>query len=425
MAVDENQVRKAIEELTQRIIDAFRTNPNTNEDKLKELFNNYKNIVNQTGLIDEEVENIIYKATHKSEDNRLYRRPELFREEMREFTEKELIPRLKRADKESEKRKKEQEKEQDTVVGERIVQIGPDVPKILSAAYDAGVAFFDRLKEKASEGKLYYYVWWLLDNENDYKTLISDPHAYPRNRGKLKVYYKEIGSKNVEEALKGEKSSEKVTGEFLGALGIVGRNIEFEDDVPRVELQPGQIIALGAARAKRWDWRTREYRGLTEDKLMRFDPERLIWKWNSLNSAGKEKFVGPVPKTKSKKTKKEPDSEKELTISLDKWAKKYNLEKNPDIGLKWHYKGDEVIMKKIKENFERIVEANKTDGRLIINNKDVTSYYNLAKDELETVIKAWSESNPELLNKLVTRPHAALFNGINAVLKAISEKKIS
>lgn len=171
-------------------------------------------------------------------------------------------------------------------IGKGIRSTGEGIGKV--AGKGAGLTHkavsetYDFLKRKF--GKLYYYVWWVFDSEKDYKEIASNDHAYPRNRGTFKPYYAEIGSKEIESMLAGEKSHGRVEGDFLGALGLTGRNVPFSDEVRQIELKEGQVIALGVARAKRYDWNTRDYRGITKGRLMKMDPERLLWKWTKWNS---------------------------------------------------------------------------------------------------------------------------------------------
>ncbi|MFH1174110.1 MAG: hypothetical protein V1725_03200 [archaeon] len=131
----------------------------------------------------------------------------------------------------------------------------------------------------------YYYVWWKFDSEQQFEEVAGNPHNYPRYIGDYKMNYEVLGNKNVEEALAGKKHEGKVYGNFL-ALGMVGRMEAIQRTVPYVELKPGEVIALGAARAKKWDWTRREVRGLTFSKLMSFNVTKLAWKWAKWSPTG-------------------------------------------------------------------------------------------------------------------------------------------
>ena len=414
MALDEKLVSDAIGKLKEALANSMkdRVSP-LNDEEIQKIFNDNAEFVDKAQISEEEADEIV-RITRK---NHPVFNKEKFKEKMEKF-EKKHLERLYTLDKMNEEKKKEQEEE---IKNEK---------KQLSAAAqaaagiveqvvedDAQVAEYDAKKKRF--GRLYYYVWWLLDSEEDYQTLLNNPHSYPRNWGKLKVQYKEIGNKNIDEALAGEKSSGKIAGEFLGALGLVGRDMEFEDEVPRINLKPGQVIALGAARAKRWDWRTKEYRGLGEEKLMRIDPERLIWKWTRLGSSGEEKGTikrnrGPVPKEAKKKTESEESIVKRIDKQIEPILK--DLKKNPTETLKWH---DKHKANELESIFDDLVKLHTLHPSLY-NNAELQDKFNKTMDTLGKTIEAWKKNKMSVYSQ---RTLASLMKDIMWLEEAIKYLK--
>jgi len=273
MAVDKQEVEGAFDNLVRLLTVSLKNNPHPSDADIKTIFSQNLELVKKARLSDAELEEIIQiiLKSHPSTN------PVLFEKNMTDFKKKHLKA-LDKQEKNLQKKIKKQEKAQ-----EKAEEI------------------------KKAKGKRYYYVWWLFDNETDFQTLVNDPHTYPRTRGKLKPYYKEIGTKDISAALAGEKSSGKVTGEFLGALGKVGGDREFEDIIPKVDLQEGQIIALGAARAEN------------------SDVERLIWKWSKwsgvIDTGLKRKIIGRLVLKDSWATHKPHPANHNVPPAFD-WAKK-------------------------------------------------------------------------------------------------------
>ena len=170
-----------------------------------------------------------------------------------------------------------------------------DDKEINDKAKEYGERFLDLIRGRAKIFPTrYYYVWWLFEKFEDYER-VNQKHIYPRSRGTSKPYYAEMPTKDIADGLAGTKNDSAVTGYFLGALGLQSRNVVWTDNVPLPELplpetlqsivnaegdRKGKpIIALGVARAKAFDWRLREYRGLSQTKKLRFDVTKLNWKW--------------------------------------------------------------------------------------------------------------------------------------------------
>jgi len=291
MALDEKLVTEALGKLKEVIVKIMEERVTfLNDSEFQKLFSDNAELVDKAQLTDEELDELIkiLRKNNPAVDK------DRFQEAMKELEGKHLgrLRELNALTEEAIKKQKEEEKGIKKLIGKAAQDAAGIVDQVVEE--DMQTKEYDEQKKKSKI--LYYYVWWLLDSEEDYQTLVSNPHNYPRDRGTLKVHYKELGNKNIDEALAGVKHSGKVAGEFLGALGLIGKNEYFENIVPRVNLKPGQLIALGAARAKRWDWRTREIRGLNNDRLGRADPERFIWKWNRFNPSdeGKGTIKGRV-----------------------------------------------------------------------------------------------------------------------------------
>jgi hypothetical protein len=215
-------------------------------------------------------------------------------------------------------------------------------------------------------GREYFYAWWLFDSEQDFMK-ISKSMRWPRNRQENRVNYREPGrtEETLAELLAASKGTGDVTGSFLGARDLVNRNVPFTDEVtPLPALRAGQVIALGAARAKFFDLATKELRigswfhgvqrqpGMTmleyirawiREGKIRFDVTNLIWHWNRWN--------GPLPATAATPTPQQRKGRYEKVLkalaALEKIEKKIGTHT-----LIWESR-DELNV--LKEFFEEIV----------------------------------------------------------------------
>lgn len=154
----------------------------------------------------------------------------------------------------------------------------------------------------AERGTEYVYVWWLFDDEESYKKVAAG-HLYPRDRGTLKVKFRESGKKEetLTELFAGTKKEGVIEGNFLGARDMVNREQLFTDEVrPIPQFTPNSVIALGAARLSFYDLANKEMRlgniihwpkyrpGMSaldlilawaRESKIRWEPGNLEWKW--------------------------------------------------------------------------------------------------------------------------------------------------
>ncbi len=341
MSFDKEQVKDAMDELINLITKALQNKLHPSIEEIEDVFqNNIELIRNKIQLNDDELKFIIKKIQEFHPINNKVS----FDNAIKQFEEIHLS-RLKTEEEKREKIAEEQQKEEEARrdaidsggsggaflrgVGKGVSEVGKGVGKGVSEVGKGASTIYDDLKKKFEA--VYYYVWWLLDNQNSYQELLNNSHSYPRNRGSLKVYYQEIGTKDMSDALKGNKSKGKVEGEFLGALGLTGKNTEFTDPQPGfripnvLPLKEGQIIVLGVARARRINFREgiiQGIRGLTKKGLMRFDVERLLWKWNKWTNENKPEGEGEPSQEATKEKKKESEEAEKDEIKELKYLNK-------------------------------------------------------------------------------------------------------
>jgi hypothetical protein len=146
-----------------------------------------------------------------------------------------------------------------------------------------------------NNGELFFYMWWAFENEKDVQ-MLNDYSEYPRDLGKSdRVEYNEPGTKDKAVIFTNDKPRGRVVGRFLGMNGMAPLDEIFEDDtrdmspdVLRDILIKYPVVALGAAVARRSDWKK------NERDFMTINPEDLRWKWVSFTGKKAEPVKGKI-----------------------------------------------------------------------------------------------------------------------------------